>query len=336
MSRAAARAGGAATALALLLGTAAPALAAAPAPLEQARRAAEQTAFEGVMEVRWRDGASVRSERLRVQSVGGALTVRGANLVMTRPSYGRLLSHGDGGWEEMWLPSLGPTARPDGVAKYRTTQPVDGPPVAGRATRVVEVHHDGALLERIYLDTVTGLLLQRDQFDGRGEVARTLAFASIDLNPTSEPPAEPRSAARHAPKAVQPHRLPTPSIAPPVLAQGYERLGIYRSGGVLHVLYGDGLYDLSLFHQPGRLRRSELPPGGERVSVGRATGWRYPWPGGQLVVWSGAGQVHTAVSDAPAEQVLAALRSLPRVPTRELSLLEKVHRATQALMEPLS
>ncbi|HEX2118699.1 MAG TPA: hypothetical protein VHF91_05920, partial [Acidimicrobiales bacterium] len=62
----------------------------------------------------------------------------------------------------------------------------------------------------------------------------------------------------------------------------------------------------------------------------------YAWPGGQLVVWSDGGRVFTAVSDAPAEQVLAAARSLPPIPGRELSLLAKIRRACQALMEPLS
>jgi hypothetical protein len=69
--------------------------------------------------------------------------------------------------------------------------------------------------------------------------------------------------------------------------------------------------------------------------VGSATGWRYPWPGGQLVVWSAGGKVYTAVSDAPVDQVLTAVRSLPPVPSRELSLLGKIKRACQALMQPL-
>jgi len=133
--------------------TPAAATAADPAPLEEARQAAEHTSFEGVIEVRWRDGAETRSERLTVEAAGGALVVRGANMVMAQPAFGRLLAHGGGGWEEMWLPSLAPGPRPDGVAKYATTTAGTGPAVAGRSTRVVEVHHRGALVERILLDT---------------------------------------------------------------------------------------------------------------------------------------------------------------------------------------
>ena len=127
----------------------------------------------------------------------------------------------------------------------------------------------------------------------------------------------------------------TSAGAPLTLTDGYQRTGTYRRGAVVQVLYSDGLYDLSLFEQQGRLRRSDLPGAGEKVAIGRATGWRYPWPGGQLVVWSAAGKVFTAVSDAPADQVLTAVRSLPAARSGELSLLGKAKRACQALMEPL-
>lgn len=324
------------TALALTFGMAGslPATAAGPAPLERAREAAERTAFHGVLHVRWRDGAVTRSERLTVEAASGALVVRGANQVMARPASGRLVSHRGGGWEEMWRPSLTPAPRPDG-SKYVTTDPVDGPRVAGRTSRVVELHHKGALLERLYLDTQTGLLLQRDQFDVARTVVRSLAFESLTVGDPGAPVANPPPTANHAPKAVSADRIGDFAVAPGTLDGGYERTGIYRDGPVVHVLYSDGVYDLSVFQQPGRLRRSDVPSSGERVVVGSATGWRSPWPGGQLVVWSSGGKVFTAVSDAPADQVLAAARSLPPTPTRELSLLGKVRRACEALMAPL-
>jgi sigma-E factor negative regulatory protein RseB len=324
--------------VALVAGLAAPASAeGGPAPLEEARQAAEHTAFEGVIEVRWRDGDETHSERLRVEAAGGSLMVRGANLVMARPEYGRLLAHGGGGWEEMWLPSLAPSARPDGTAKYGTTAPAAGPVVAGRPTKVVEVRTSGTLLERVYLDTETNLLLERDQYDRDGAVVRRLAFESLTIGGTlAEPPSPPPSPAQHAPDQVPPERLSSPAAAPERLTDGYQRIGIYKSGSVLQVLYSDGLYDLSVFEQPGRLRSSDLPGKGERVSVGGVTGWRYPWPGGQLVVWSAGGHVFTAVSDAPADQVLTAVRSRPKVPGGELSLRGKIRRAAQALVQPLA
>jgi len=330
--------GVAAGAVALLLLSAAPApsLAAGPAPLEQARQAAEHTSFEGVLEVRWRDGDVTRSERITVAAAEGSLIVRGANLVMARPEFGRLLAHDGGGWEEMWLPSRAPSARPDGAPKYRTSAPADGPVVAGRTTRIVEVHRGGSLLERIYLDTQTNLLLERDQYDSGGGVVRRLAFESLKIDGSTAAPIEPAAPAHHAPRAVAPERLGSSGEAPETLADGYERMGIYRNGNVVQVMYSDGLYDLSLFQQQGRLRRSDLPPSGERVKVRGANGWRFPWPGGQLLMWSAGGKVFTAVSDAPADQVLTAVQSLPATPNRELPLLGKVKRACEALMQPLS
>ena len=332
MRRAAAGTTGAVAALVVVLGVAAPAPARAPAPLEEARQAAERMSFEGVLKVQWRDGDVTRSEKLTVQAAGGALMVRGANRVMARPAFGRLVAHGTGGWEEMWLPSLAPAPRPDGVPKYAMTPATTGPIVAGRRTKVVEVHHGGRMLERIYLDSENDLLLGRDQFDASGAVVRTLAFETLTLGAPAPPPTVPSSAARHAPQQVPPHRSGTPEA----LAEGYQRMGTYRSGPVVQALYSDGLYDLSVFQQRGLLRPSDLPSSGERVAVGAARGWRYSWPGGQVVVWSHRGTVFTAVSDAPPEQLLAAVNSLPEIPTRELSLLEKIRRACQAVMEPLS
>ena len=144
------------------------------------------------------------------------------------------------------------------------------------------------------------------------------------------------SRALSSPDLVRPDRLRAPAAAPETLADGYQRMGIYKNDSVLHVLYSDGVYDLSLFQQQGRLRGSDLPGKGERESVRGATGWRYPWPGGQLVVWSTGGRVFTAVSDAPVDQVLTAVRSLPKVPGGELSLLGKIRRAAQALVQPLA
>lgn len=338
MKRVGAGAPGAVVVLVVLVMVTAPgAVATGPAPLEKARQAAQETAFVGVLEVRWRDGDEVRSERLNVEAAGGSLVVRGATQVMARPAFGRLLAHSGKGWEEMWLPSLAPAPRPEGTPKYQTTAAGPGPAVAGRPTKVVEVHHAGRRLERIYLDTATDLLLQREQFDPQDGVVRTLTFTSLQfVAPSTGAPPAPASPADSAPDTIEPERLPSSAAAPAALKDGYTRMGVFRSGSVLHVLYSDGVYDLSLFQQQGRLRRSDLPPDGEKVALGRATGWHYPWPGGQLVVWSTGGQVYTAVSDAPVDQVLDAIRSLPELPQRELSLLGKIRRACQALMEPLA
>lgn len=335
------RTGPAAAMLAVLLSgtvpgpTGVPSAMAAPAgPLEDARRAVEQTAFEGVMDVRWVDGAVMRSQRLIVKADHSTLAVLGGNRVMAVAPFERLVSHGGGAWEELWAPTTTPSVRPDGGAKYQVTSVPDGPPVAGRPTFTVEIRQGGALRERLQLDAATSLALERDQYDEGGALARTLAFETLTVG-ASALPALPSEAAHHAPRLVAASQSASPAT-PDSLPEGYQRLGIYRSGNVLQVLYSDGVYDLSVFQQPGRLRRADLPPSGEPVALGTTRGVRYAWAGGHLVVWSSGGNVFTAVGDGPLDEVLQAVRAVPESPDRTPSLLGKLRRACRAVMEPLS
>lgn len=323
----------AAATLTVVLAAAAPASSVPPGPLDDARRAAEKTPFEGVMEVRWADGAVTRSEKITVKASNGALAVLGGNRVMAFDPFERLVAHRGDRWQELWGPTIATSARPDGRGKYEVTTSGEGPVVAGRTTTTVEVRQAGALRERLHLDTTTKLALKREQYDDRGAVSRALAFVTLSIG-AAEVPARP-PAEDHAPRPVSPRGMES-SLAPDRLAGDYLRLGVYRSGDVVQVLYSDGIYDLSVFEQSGRLRRGALPPSGERVAVGAAVGRRYAWAGGHLVVWASGGTVFTAVGDAPLDQVLDAVRSMPPAPDREASLLDKLRRACKTLMEPFS
>jgi hypothetical protein len=323
----------AALALTAALAGSAPVAAAAPGPLEEARRAAEQTPFSGVMEVRWVDGPETRSERLIVTATDSVLSVFGGNRVMAFDPFERLVSHGGGSWEELWVATMEPSARPDGVAKYQVTDVAGGPTVAGRPTTTVEIRQDGVVRERLYLDTATRLALRREQYDRQGAISRSLGFETFMVG-AGDVPAHPVSFRKQSPRPVSAERVSS-ALAPDELADAYRRLGIYRSGDVVQVLYSDGVYDLSLFQQSGRLRQADLPAG-ERVAIGSSAGRRYAWAGGHLVVWSSRGTVFTAVSDAPLDQVLQAVRSMPPAPERASSLLGKLRRACKTLMEPLS
>ena len=139
------------------------------------------------------------------------------------------------------------------------------------------------------------------------------------------------------PPADQRSNVPRPVrvSAAPGLTEGFQRLGVYRRSGVTQALYSDGLYDLSVFEQRGRLRRDDVPVGGTRVAVGGAAGWSYAWPGGNLIVWEAGGSVLTAVSDAPLEQLLAAARSVPPPASRGASFWAKLRAACATLVQPL-
>ena len=154
--------------------------------------------------------------------------------------------------------------RPDAGIKYHTSQ-TEGPVVADRPTLAVEVDEHGLLRERLYVDEESGLLLKREQFDAGGAVSRAVGFDTLVLDPATPPPPSPSSPADQAPKALSPDRLGAPGLAPDQLAGGYRRLGVYRRSGVVQVLYSDGMYDLSVFEQPGRLDRHSLAAGGSPV-----------------------------------------------------------------------
>lgn len=297
-------------------------------PLEDARRAAGQTSFVGVMQVRWLDGSQPRVERVTVQADRGSLVFKGGTELMAAPTSERLVDHGDG-WDVIWPAGLGPGSRPDATAKYEIAER-PGPPVAGLPTTVYDIRRDGRLRERLHLYSETSLLLSREQFDERGEVVRFVGFEALRLEPSApvSPPA-PTGRGRDVPRALN-------VSAGADLADGFQRLGVYRRSGVTQALYSDGLYDLSVFQQQGRLRRGDLPARGVEVDIGGSTGWRYAWPGGNLVVWQAGQSVLTTVSDAPLDQVLAAARSVPRPAARQASFWTKLRAACATLVQPLN
>lgn len=302
-------------------------------PLDAARRAAEQVSFHGSVEVQWRDGDTTRREQLSLDDSNGSLLVQGGTSVMAIPGQERLVRHG-AEWDLLWPAGLQLLARPDAGAKYRTT-PAGQSPVAGRLADVLEVREDDAMRERLYLDTETGLLLRRDQFDSAGNTDRKVEFKTLTIGPPGQPAQRPAQVVDQAAQPVSAARQPTTPLAPGDLPEGYGRVGVYRESGVLHLLYSDGLYDLSLFEQPGRLARADLPAGGQSVKVGRAPARAYAWPGGHVVVWQAGPSVVTMVSDAPVDQLLRAADAV-RGGSSSPSLLSRLRQAARALVAPLS
>jgi len=296
-------------------------------PLEEARRAAAETSFVGVMQVRWLDGSQTKVERVTVQADGGSLVFKGGTQLMAAPTSERLVEHG-GSWDVFWPAGLAAESRPDASARYLIRERT-GPPVAGLPTTVYDIFRDGRLRERLHLHAGTSLLLSREQFDDAGHAVRFVGFETVTLQPSAlaVPPPLARQD-RHVPRAV-------PASTGVGLDEGFQRLGVYRRSGVTQALYSDGLYDLSVFEQRGRLRRDDLPPGGAPVDLDGSPAWRYTWPGGNLVVWQAGDSVLTTVSDAPLDQVLAAARSLPTPPARGASFWAKVRAACATLVQPL-
>ncbi|MDQ6928976.1 MAG: hypothetical protein M3159_10025 [Actinomycetota bacterium] len=302
-------------------------------PLDTARRATEQVSFEGSVEVQWRDGDATRQEQLAIEDTSGSLFVRGGTSVLAIPGQERLIRHG-AEWDLLWPAGLESHPRPDSDAKYTTT-PAGQSTVAGRLTDVVEVRQDTEVRERVYLDAENGVLLRRDQFDAAGNTERKVEFKTLTLGAPAQPAERPADTVDQSPRPVSTGAQPTNASAPSELPEGYERLGVYRQTGVLHLLYSDGLYDLSLFEQPGRLARSDLPAGGSAVTVKDAAARVYAWAGGHVVIWQAGGNVLTMVSDAPVDQLLLAADSVKgRSPSP--SVVSRLRQAARALVAPFS
>jgi hypothetical protein len=302
-------------------------------PFDRAREAAGRVSFTGTVEIRWLDGPTEHHEQLTVQSADGSMLLRGGNQVMVSATSERLVQHPDGGWNLLWPTAVDRVDGPDPGLKYQTTEH-DGPPVAGRPTTVVDVRQGPVLREQVSLDGETDLLLERRQFDPSGTTTRVVGFTSLVIDPATAPP-PPVTSDDRAPEIVAPARLASAGMAPARLADGYARVGVYRRNGVVQVLYSDGIYDLSVFERQGALDRHELGTAGGPVAVGEAAGWRYAWPGGQVVLWQAGATVFTVVSDAPLDQVLTAARDLPVPAKAKPSVMERLRSLSRTLIQPL-
>jgi len=303
-------------------------------PFDRARTAAARVSFTGEVEVRWFDGRTERHEQLTVQSAEGSMLLRGGNQVMVSATSERLVQREGGEWDLLWPPVLERADGPDPGLKYQTTEH-DGPVVAGRETTVVDVRQQDVLREQVFLDRVTDLLLQRRQFDEKGATTRVVGFTSLVIDSRTTRPVSPVKTADLAPESVPVGSLSS-AMAPDRLADGYARLGVYKRDGTVQVLYSDGIYELSVFERRGALDRRDLGKDGGPVQVGNAAGWRYAWPGGQVVLWQAGGTVYTVVSDAPLDQVLTAARDLPVPAARKPSALERLRSIARTLIQPLA
>lgn len=317
------------TVLALLTSAGSPVLAQAPDdPLAEARRAARAHSFTGQVEVRWHDAAGAHVATVDVRSVNGSLVVSGTNTVMDAGERARFLRRREGGWDLLWSAASPSASRPAPSEKYDTVE-TGTTEVVSRPARLLEVREGPVPRQRLALDTATNLVLRREHLDRRGQVERVVTFTSLKLPDVPPVPVMPTSSKDHAGRAIP--AVAAPFSAPPLLRDGYQRVGLYEEDGVVQVLYNDGLYDLSLFEQRGRLNRGDVPPNGQRVKIGDRKAWAYTWPGGHLLLWHAGGAVFTMVSDAPLDHLIEAAGSLP-TRSKSLSLGDRLRRACRSLV----
>jgi hypothetical protein len=295
--------------------------------IDRARRAAEAASFTGVIEVAWRAGSTLHHEQLTVRAERGALLFGGPTPLMALDQ-ARLVRDA-AAWDVLWPAALGRLSRPDSSDKYDQRVSV-GPKLLGYTTAVIEFRRHDRVRERLFVEEYSGLLLRREQFDDRGRLQRSMGFQTLEVE--ADPPALPRpvSTETDAPRVIDADDLSRPYSAPLVLGEGYRRTGVFRQDDVVQVVYSDGVYDLSVFEQRGRLRGAAVPDGGRSVRIGQANGWHYTWPGGQVLLWQSGRTVYTAVGDAPVDEVVNAVERVRG--TSSTSVVHRLRRAARTLV----
>ena len=188
---------------------------------------------------------------------------------------------------------------------------------------------DGRLVERLWVDDDSGLLLRRETYAGEDQLLRMVTYLRLDLDPSGGRLGDDLPATRgQRPGQVRREQevievdddgrsalRAAGWVVPEELPGGYMTDGSFavsaEQAQPLQTVYSDGLYTVSLFEQRGSLDATTLPEGAVVTEeYGFAT---YTWPGAvpQRVVWEAAGSTWSLVGDAPPDELAAIVRSLP-------------------------
>lgn len=185
----------------------------------------------------------------------------------------------------------------------------------GRPAHVIEARRPGmtgsaAVAARFWVDSATGMLLERDVMDGQGQLSRSTEMVGIKTvpSPVPVPDAVPKPAGEHLDDVdlavMQRQGWLVPQTLPGELTLYDAR---WIDGEVLELAYSDGLSTLSLFVQKGA--RTSLGTGVVR-QVGDASVWEAPGDP-EHAVWVANGLTWTLVTEADPTTVDAVILALP-------------------------
>ena len=272
---------------------------------DRARQAVHAFEFSGSVRIWWRDARGGHATTVAVAARRGGLDVDGGRIVHDD---GRAWMRRGGHWITLWGDAAD-VASPSVAAKYDVTQKA-GPVILRRATDRLSVRRRGRPVEVVDFDHATGVVLARNRFDGTGRSDLRMEFVSLDgprrrHGPDRRPP---RPADAHVGK----RQTASPS-ALRSLGQGF-RLVEARSmaGRVTQMRYSDGVFEASVFAQPGATDWKGLPEGGQDVRYGSVRARRYRTPVGTVLVWQVGAQTLTCVTDAIGSDQAAMIRNLSR------------------------
>jgi len=120
-------------------------------------------------------------------------------------------------------------------------------------------------VQKLFVDTQTGLLLRREVRDARGRTERSLEFKTLTIDGGVHALDEPGVRRKEAPSL---RSVPDGYRAPSQPGAGYVLVSKARdpAGGV-QLSYSDGLFTISIYEQRGELDWSGLAKGGTTQTI---------------------------------------------------------------------
>lgn len=187
-------------------------------------------------------------------------------------------------------------------------------------------------VERWTVDAATGLLLARVTYDPAGGLERSMAFTQVrepytatDAELPAPAPRAPSTGAGAGARVQQWFRgeelreLASGMRVPATLPGGYQlhsgtRFALAHAW-VVQLVYSDGLQEVSLFRQPGRLTRASVPSGAQAAHLARgpALAWD-DFPRG--IAWQGGPYAYSLVGSSPSAELRQMADVLPQGPLR--------------------
>ncbi|HEY7980531.1 MAG TPA: sigma-E factor regulatory protein RseB domain-containing protein [Candidatus Eremiobacteraceae bacterium] len=201
--------------------------------------------------------------------------------------------------------------------------------VAGRSAHILTMtsKHSGTLVERLWIDDQTNLILRREIYHADGTIASKMSFdnvrtvktlpkelfnLSIPARMTLVPGATYATKAASDVEATSAltFTVVRPKFLPEGFALAHESLGTHDAVQTLQIVYDDGLRDFSLFENAtGRIPKFDNGAP-HPIAVGDQDGF-YSEAGNETIVsWNAGGLNLTLVGDLPAKELSAIGASL--------------------------
>jgi len=197
----------------------------------------------------------------------------------------------------------------------------------GRTAVLVEaLRDDQTLAARFWIDTATGLLLQRQLFsvDGKAMVRATV-FTELEIEDSEFlshlPPMAPNGVESLGMGKVGDLRSEG-WVCAPELPASLTLYDVHKdtSNGSLQFSYSDGLFNVSLFEQRGALDPAAVA--GFSSTENPGVYLRYGMP--SYVVWSSGGIVYTLIGDLPPDMLGQVVRAFPHDVPVKLTAIQRM------------